>query len=68
MVPEFSLVVRIVSVVWQHTLHHGNDSLRTLLSLLPAGECHSVFHHLLNLPAVFRQYEFLSLGIVIQSF
>jgi hypothetical protein len=45
--------------------HNGNDGAGGLVPFFPVLDPDSVFDHFLNIPSVFRQDQFGSLGVII---
>ena len=65
MVPEFLLIVRILAVLWEHTVHNDNNGLSTSLALLSVRKAYGIVNHLLHFPSIFGQYQLLPLGVVV---
>ena len=68
MVPQLLLVVCLVTERGIEELHGVNDVLSAQLAFRTVLDAYAVFHHLVYAPSILRHAEFLTLGVVVQSF
>ena len=59
------LVVRLFGQMGIEYLHHRYYGTDLLIAFLAVGYLLDVFYHFLDVPSVFRHYQFLSIRVVI---